>query len=132
MATNKIVKKNPAARKKIVSKKPPADKKMSKSAPKPPPNHLRFVKRYPLLGEAWELIGRAGREGPLDEKSVRLIKLAVAMGAMREGAVHSNVRRALAEGLNREEVEQVLALAAGTLGMSATAAVFTWVGDILS
>ncbi len=40
--------------------------------PEPPKKHTRFVKRYPKLGEAWDLIGAAGREGPLDERAARL------------------------------------------------------------
>jgi hypothetical protein len=50
---------------------------------------------------------------------------------MREGAVHSSVRKALAGGVEPEAVEQVVALAAGTMGMPATVAIFTWVGDVV-
>lgn len=97
--------------------------------PKPPKTYEVFVRRYPKLAEAWEKIGEAGKEGPLDSKTARLIKLAIAIGAMREGAVHSGVRKALAGGISVEEIEQAVALAAGTLGMPATVAVFTWVHD---
>src|SRR5438093_12622331 len=97
--------------------------------PKPPRAYETFTRRYPKLAEAWEKIGEAGQEGPLDDKSVRLIKLAIAIGAMREGAVHSGVRKALAGGITVEEIEQVIALAAGTLGMPSTVAVFSWVHD---
>jgi 4-carboxymuconolactone decarboxylase len=100
-----------------------------KTGPKPPKTYERFRQRYPKLGEAWEKIGEAGRDGPLDPKTARLIKLAIAMGAMREGAVHSSVRKALAAGISTAEIEQVVALAAGTLGMPSTVAVFTWVHD---
>jgi alkylhydroperoxidase/carboxymuconolactone decarboxylase family protein YurZ len=99
--------------------------------PKPPRVYETFVRRYPKLGEAWENIAQAGGDGPLDPKTTRLIKLAVAMGAMREGAVHSGVRKALAAGISKEEIEQIIALAASTLGMPSTVAVFTWVHDEL-
>ena len=99
-------------------------------ASKPPKTYLQFVKRYPKLEQAWEKIYEAGREGPLDEKTARLVKLGIAMGALHEGAVHSNVRKALAMGITREEIEQVVALTAGTLGMPSTVAVFTWVQDV--
>ena|SRR5437867_13419242 len=102
-----------------------------KSGPKPPKTYETFIRRYPKLGQAWEKISEAGQDGPLDAKSVRLIKLAIAIGAMREGAVHSGVRKALAGGITVEEVEQVIALAAGTLGMPSTVAVFSWVHDEL-
>lgn len=48
---------------------------------------------------------------------------------MREGAVHASVRKAHALGNPRETVEQVVALAAGTLGLPFTVAVWTWVQD---
>ena len=100
-----------------------------KAGPLPPKTYEEFVERYPKLAEAWEKIGDAGREGPLDGKAARLIKLAVAIGAMREGAVHSSVRKALASGITIEEIEQVVALAAGTLGLPSTVAVFSWMHD---
>ena len=98
--------------------------------PKPPKTYQQFVKRYPQLEKAWEQINEAGREGPLDEKTVRLVKLSIAIGALQEGAVHANVRKALAMEITKEEIEQVVALTAGTLGMPSTVAVFTWVRDI--
>lgn len=99
--------------------------------PKPPLTHERFVARFPELRDAWESIHAAGEKGPLDGKSVRLLRLAVALGAMREGAVHSSTRKALAEGVTREEIEQVVAISAGALGLPATVAVYSWVRDLL-
>jgi len=101
----------------------------SASMPKPPRAYQEFIKKYPQLGQAWELIGQAGRQGPLDDRTIRLIKLAVALGAMREGAVHASVRKAKAMGIPASEVEQVIALAAGTLGLPSTVACWTWVRD---
>lgn len=98
-------------------------------APKAPKAHDDFVARYPKLGAAWELIREAGAEGPLDARTVRLIKLGIAIGALREGAIHSSVRKALAEGVSAEEIEQVVALGAGTLGLPSTVAVFAWIKE---
>jgi alkylhydroperoxidase/carboxymuconolactone decarboxylase family protein YurZ len=99
--------------------------------PKPPETYSQFIRRFPQLGKAWDNINEAGQQGPLDERTQRLIKLAVALGAMREGSVHSSVRKAAAMGITAEELEQVVALAAGTLGMPSTVAVWTWVRDVL-
>ena len=98
--------------------------------PKPPKTYRQFIARYPKLGEAWDNITEAGEDGPLDERTRRLVKLAVAIGAMRPGAVHSSVRKAIGLGISREEVEQVVALAAGTLGLPSTVAAFSWVTDL--
>ncbi len=95
--------------------------------PKPPKAYDEFRRKYPKLGEAWDMIGEAGESGPLDAREVRLIKLGIAIGAMREGAIHSGVRKALAVGVSVEEIRQVVALAAGTVGMPSTVAIDTWV-----
>ena len=102
------------------------------TAPPPPETYQAFVRRYPKLGEAWEAIAQAGKDGPLDERARRLIKLAAAVGALREGAVHASIRKALAQGISRAEIEQVIALAAGTIGLPAAVAVFSWVEEVLA
>ena len=97
--------------------------------PKPPKTFLEFAERFPKLKEGWESIAEAGREGPLDERTVRLVKLGIAIGAMREGAVHASVRKARAMGIPDEALEQVVALSAGTIGLPATVAVWSWTRD---
>jgi len=99
--------------------------------PKPPKTHDEFVASFPELARAWEIVGAAGKEGPLDDKTARLLKLALAIGAQHEGAVHASVRKALAMGITRKELEQVVALAAGTLGFPQTVAAYTWIKDLL-
>ncbi len=96
----------------------------------PPKTYRGFVARYPKLAQAWDAMADAGADGPLDKKDTRLIKLAISIGAMREGAVHSNVRKALDLGIDRAEIEQVVALAASTLGMPSTVAIYSWVQDV--
>ena len=103
-----------------------------KKAPKPPEAYESFVRRYRKLGEAWDLIGDAGRDGPLDERAARLIKLGVAIGAMREGAVRAGARKARALGIPQREIDQVVALAAGTIGFPSSVAVFSWIRAALS
>lgn len=98
--------------------------------PPPPAAYQAFVERYPELGRAWELISEGGRNGPLDAKTARLVKLAIAIGAFREGATHSSVRKALADGVSTEELEQVVALAASTVGLPAAVAAFGWIKDV--
>lgn len=110
--------------------KPMAKKTTAKpqAAPKP---YRDFLRRYPTLGEAWELTAKASLAGPLDAREARLVKLGIAIGAQREGAVRASVRKALELGVTRAELDQVVALAAGTAGFPATVAVFAWVADEL-
>lgn len=102
------------------------------SMPESPQAHREFIAKYPQLGQAWELIAEAGQQGPLDEKTVRLLKLAAAVGAMREGSVHASVRKAVALGIPRTEIEQVVAVAASVLGLPSVVATHTWVQDELT
>ena len=99
--------------------------------PKPPRGYEEFVARYPGLGEAWDAVNEAGSEGPLDAKSIRLIKIGIAMGAMREGAIRSGARKALAMGITTAELAQVVALAVGTLGFPSTVAIHSWLRELL-
>ena len=99
--------------------------------PPAPKVHQAFVARHPDLARAWQSMGDAAKQGPLDERTVRLLKLAVAMGAMREGAVHASVRKALALGISEDELQQVVAIAASTVGMPSTVALFSWVRDVI-
>lgn len=100
--------------------------------PRPPKAYEDFVQRFPTVAQAWELLQQAGRQGPLDEKSTRLLKLGIAVGALREGAIRSSVRKALAVGVSPAEIEQVIALAAPTIGLPSAVAVFTWIQDLLT
>lgn len=102
-----------------------------KPLPEAPKAHQSFVARYPELARAWELMAEEGNQGPLDPSTIRLVKLAIAMGALREGAVHANVRKALALGIAPEAIHQVVALAASTVGMPSAVALHSWVLDIL-
>ena len=99
---------------------------------KPPKKYRAFVERYPELGKAWDLMHDAEENaGPLDEKTRRLVKLAVSIGAGREGSVHASTRKALALGIEPDEIYQVVATCASVMGMPGTVAAFTWVQDVL-
>lgn len=93
----------------------------------PPKTYTAFTQRFPDLARGWEAMRDAESRGPLDEKTRRLIKLGIALGGMKEGAVHSGVRKAVEAGASRPEIEQVVALAASTLGLPSTVAVYSWV-----
>lgn len=98
---------------------------------RPPGTYRRFVGRFPGLGAAWERAREAEGDGPLDDKTLRLLKLAVAVGALRRGAVTSGARKALDAGATPEEILQVVSLAASTLGFPSAVAVFSWIEEIV-
>lgn len=91
-----------------------------------------FMNNHKDVWEAYSKLGAAvAAAGPLDAKTRRLIKLALAIGGASEGAVHSHVRRALDEGCTAEELEQVAILAIPTLGLPRSMAARTWIDDVL-
>jgi len=89
------------------------------------------ARAYPAIWKAYSALGEAcSQAGPIDRKAVRLVKLALAIGASSEGAVHSHVRRGLDEGISKEEIKQVALLAIPTLGFPQAVRVLTWIEDI--
>lgn len=98
-----------------------------------PDVYVRFRARFPEVAAAVDRLGeKAATTGPLDERAQRLVKLGIAVGAMAEGAVRSNVRRALDAGVSEDEVLQVAALAVSTRGFPAAVAAFSWIDEVLS
>ncbi len=97
-----------------------------------PQAHKQFITEFPAVGAGYEQLATAVHNaGPLDEKSRQLVKLALAIGARHEGAVHAHTRRALEAGLTAAEIKHAVALAATTLGMPNAIAAYTWVNDVL-
>lgn len=91
----------------------------------------QVARENPELWGAFQALGAAaGEAGPLDERTRRLVNLALAIGADSEGATHSHARRALAEGLSADELEHVAYLAITTLGWPRAIRGLTWIRDI--
>ena len=89
------------------------------------------AEQYPEVWSAYAALGKACAEsGPLDERTRRLVKLALSVGARSEGAVHSHVRRALEESIGAEELKQVAMMSIPTLGLPAAVAALTWIEDV--
>ena len=91
----------------------------------------QVAQAYPAVWQAYATLGKATAEaGPLDERTRRLVKLALSIGASSEGAVHSHSRRAIEEGLSKEELKQVAVLAITTLGLPQAVKGLTWIADV--
>ena len=97
-----------------------------------PRPYQTFKQSYPRIWQAYDRLGSLSHEaGPLDEKSRALVKLAMAIGAKLEGAVHSHTRRALDAGATPREIRHLVLLGLTTLGFPSTIAALTWVEDVL-
>ena len=101
------------------------------------PSHLPsgagvLAGRFPAIWESYAQLGeRCAEAGPLTPKVRHLVKIALAAGASSEGAVHSHVRRGMAEGLTPAEIEHVALLAIPTLGLPGAVRTITWIDDIV-
>ncbi len=92
----------------------------------------QLASENPELWEAYQALGKACAEaGPLDDRTRRIVKLALAVGVRSEGAVHSHARRGIGEGLSPDELRHVAALAIPTIGFPAAVAALTWIEDVL-
>ena len=97
-----------------------------------PDVYLGFREDYPAVAAALDGLGEAvDGAGPLDERSNRLVKLGLAVGALAEGAVKSNARKALAAGASADEVRQVAILAITTCGFPSAIAGIGWIDEVL-
>ena len=86
---------------------------------------------FPEVWMAYAALGKAcATVGPIAGKELRLIKLALSIGASSEGAVHSHARRAMAEGASKEQIKQVALLAIPTLGFPHAIRVLSWIEDV--
>lgn len=89
------------------------------------------ARSYPQVYEAFAALGAAtSSAGPISGETLRLVKLALAIGAWSEGGTHSHCRRAVAEGVSPEALKQVALLAIPTLGFPRAVAALTWIEDI--
>lgn len=90
-----------------------------------------IAREHPEIWEAFQRLGKqASQAGPLDVHTRRLVHLALAIAAGSEGATHSHSRRALAEGLQPNELEHVALLAITTIGWGQAVKGLTWVRDV--
>ena len=98
-----------------------------------PGRYLRFQKSYPDVFKAYDALGAATQgAGPLPPKTRALVKLALAVGARLEGAVHSHTRRALEAGCTPDEIRHTVLLATTTIGFPSMMSTLSWVDDVLA
>jgi len=102
---------------------------MDKISPKA---YTRFAEEYPEVFKSYEeFANQCHQAGTLDSKTRRLVKLAIAIALGSEGAVHSNTRRALQEGLSAGDLRHIAILAMPSIGLPKSQAALCWINDIL-
>lgn len=93
--------------------------------------YRQFLERFPDVADAQGTLASTIRNrNPFDEKTDRLIKLAMAIGAEAQGAVRSNVRKALQHGATPEEIHAVALAAITTCGFPTAIAALGWIEEV--
>lgn len=91
-----------------------------------------FQKTYPNIWKAFQKLGEECHQaGPLDAHTRRLVKIGIAAGAGSQGALHSAVRNALAEGVSADEIRHAILLSITTIGFPNGQAALSWADDVL-
>jgi 4-carboxymuconolactone decarboxylase len=97
--------------------------------PKP---YKQMHQDHPELMQVYESFGKAARDcGPLSDREVALVKLAISIGSGLEGAAHSHCRKALEAGCQGEDLRHVAILSAPTMGFPSMMRARSWVEDVL-
>jgi 4-carboxymuconolactone decarboxylase len=97
-----------------------------------PAPYMKMKAEQPALMKAYEQFGDAcSKAGPLDEKTVALVKLGISLAAGLEGASHSHARKALEAGCRAEELLHVAHLCAPTIGFPTMMRARGWVAETI-
>ncbi|MSR29686.1 MAG: carboxymuconolactone decarboxylase family protein [Phycisphaerales bacterium] len=103
---------------------------MESNTSPPPPTFRAFIAKFPALGDAHESVARAvDAAGPLDDRTLALVKIGICLGAGLESALRSHVRRALEHGATRVEIEQAVLSGMNTVGFPRTVAAWSWANE---
>jgi 4-carboxymuconolactone decarboxylase len=87
------------------------------NSPKPPKFYTSFMEKYPDVGRKYEELGDAIHHlGPLSERDRALVKLAISGSHLFHSAFKAHIRKAMASGVTREEIEHVALLMLPTVG----------------
>lgn len=97
-----------------------------------PKNYRWISSRFGKTMKAHQKLGaELLAAGPLKKKQAHLVQLAAAAASRSEGAVHSHVRRALAAGVQPDEIYHALLLLMSTIGFPAVSAALSWAREII-
>lgn len=111
-----------------------ASGKSEKQAGGPLPDLVQqFRAKHGAVWDGYEALSERCQEaGPLDERTRRLVKLGIAIGARLEGATHSHVRKCLDAGIGAAEIEHAVLLALTTVGLPRTMMAYGWVTETIA
>ena len=91
-----------------------------------------FQKKYPDISKAHDsLANDCYQWGPLDKKTLRLIKVGIGIGQNSEGAVRSHARQALHDGITPDELRHAVLMGLTTVGFPQMIAAMKWIEEVI-
>ncbi len=93
-----------------------------------PKTFKKIVEKYPEVWKAHEQLTKSCAEaGPLNRKTIELVKVGICIGAGLQTATKRHAIMAIENGATEEEVYHVVLMAMTTLGHPRAAAGWQWV-----
>lgn len=97
-----------------------------------PPSLRSFIHKYPKVWRAHERLGiESTRAGPLKERDVQLIKIAVTGSLMLETSFKTHVRKAIRAKATRAEIEHTIIQTLPIIGIGRTMMALKWYNETL-
>lgn len=92
----------------------------------------RLQQLFPKVSDAYEAMASAATEaGPLDARSVALLKVALSVGRGSWRGTHAHVRKALEAGVTAAELRHLAAVALPTIGLAASLDALRWIDETI-
>jgi alkylhydroperoxidase/carboxymuconolactone decarboxylase family protein YurZ len=105
----------------------------NKNDTKPPKFYTDFLQKYPEVGAQYQKLGdTVHNQGPLNERERALVKLAISGSHLFHSALKSHIKKAVAVGVNRQEMEHVALLLLPTIGFPTMMAMLGVIEDQFS
>ena len=87
---------------------------------------------FPMVSEAYEAMALAAKDaGPLDPRSVALLKVALSVGRGSWRGTHAHARKALEAGVAPAELRHLAAVALPTIGLAASLDALRWIEETI-
>jgi len=97
-----------------------------------PPTLRQFIEKYPKVWSAHEDLGmECARAGPLNERQIQLIKVAITGSLTLETAFKTHVQKSIQAGASRREIEHTIIQLLPILGMGRTMMAIKWYQESL-
>jgi len=95
-----------------------------------PPTLRKFIRRNPKIWKSHEALGLACRKaGPLNDKQIEFIKMAITASQTMETAFKTHARKAAKAGASEDELQHVVVQLLPIMGLGRTMMASKWLEE---